>query len=261
MQGVTGVPTPSSKVHFWTLTLPHLHTILWASEQLVMPMTEEKTGPERSQRNRARSGSWQIRLGIHYVCTHELTVRFPSELSDLYMLFGLWVQSSEKKGGPKNPWRFLDPGPGPPRSSKLGWGAWWLAGGHHRQRQELQTQRSPVGNGTLDTDWPGHRLELAVREMILEVRQIQITWALKQLTHSFPLQGKQHHDPPLVLWHLAEMERNISQMGNQTTTRKDKDLPPDLEGTKAWCCTHGPCKWSQTGPVYSAVTRVVLCGS
>lgn len=73
---------------------------------------------------------------------------------------------------------------------------------------------------------------MAVREMILEVQQIQITWAMNQLTHSFPLKGKQHHDLPLVFWHLAEMERNISQMGNQTTTRKDKDLPPDLEGTK-----------------------------
>ena len=45
--------------------------------------------------------------------------------------------------------------------------------------------------------------------MILEGQQIQTPWGLNarknKLTHSFIPQGK-----PLVLWHLAEMGRNIS---------------------------------------------------
>lgn len=38
--------------------------------------------------------------------------------------------------------------------------------------------------------------------------------------------------PILVLWHLAEMERNICKIRNQTS-KQNKELPLDPDGTKA----------------------------
>lgn len=81
------------------------------------------------------------------------------------MLLGLPVLISaicEATDSKKGHHQGFDPRSGPPRMSRPGWGAGWGAWGQlgitDRGNQELQAQRSPVGNETEEMALPGQRV-------------------------------------------------------------------------------------------------------